>query len=144
MAILFSLIVLVVIDLATQKESAYLKPASWLSAILSGNNFLLHIALSEGVTTAWWFPASPKTAQVRDIHDTWSMGQSHSAVLLSGKRFDYVVLATLFVVSIPLNGGIYPANSVVVPNCVQSSYRRTLSRPSPSIETSNSSLAWEY
>jgi hypothetical protein len=104
LTILFSWIVLHVIDGRIQIEASYLKPASWLSAILSANSVLLHIALSEGVTTAWWFTASRKNATVRDIHDAWSMGQSLSSVLLSGKRFNYVALATLFVASIPLNG----------------------------------------
>lgn len=104
LTILFSWIVLRVIDGRQQILASYLKPASWLSAILSANSVLLHIALSEGVTTAWWFTASRKNATVRDIHDVWSMGQSLSSVLLSGKRFNYVALATLFVASIPLNG----------------------------------------
>jgi hypothetical protein len=104
MTILFSWIVLKVVNGHVQKEESYLKPASWLSAILSGNSVFLHIALSEGVTTAWWFMASRKNTTVRDIHDMWSMGQSLSAVLLAGKRFNYVALANLFVASIPLNG----------------------------------------
>lgn len=104
LTILFSWIVLHVIDGKPQVESSYLKPASWLSAILSANSVLLHVALSEGVTTAWWFTASRKYATVRDIHEAWAQGHSLSAVLLSGRRFNYVALATLFVASIPLNG----------------------------------------
>ncbi|KIW68717.1 hypothetical protein PV04_04641 [Phialophora macrospora] len=116
MTILFSWIVLKVINGHVQKEESYLKPASWLSAILSGNSVLLHIALSEGVTTAWWFMASRKNATVRDIHDMWSMGQSLSAVLLAGKRFNYVALATLFVASIPLNGFLLQNAITTVPS----------------------------
>ncbi|OCT52683.1 hypothetical protein CLCR_09831 [Cladophialophora carrionii] len=116
MTILFSWIVLKVVDGDVQKEESYLKPASWLSAILSGNSVLLHIALSEGVTTAWWFMASRRNATVRDIHETWSMGQSLSAVLLAGKRFNYVALATLFVASISLNGFLLQNAITTVPS----------------------------
>ncbi|EXJ60470.1 hypothetical protein A1O7_04623 [Cladophialophora yegresii CBS 114405] len=116
MTILFSWIVLQVVDGHLQKEESYLKPASWLSAILSANSVFLHIALTEGVTMAWWFMASRKSATVRDIHDTWTMGQSLSAVLLAGKRFNYVALATLFVASIPLNGFLLQNAITIVPS----------------------------
>ena len=53
-SILCSWIVLHVIEGRPQIQASYLKPASWLSAILSANSGLLHIALSEDVTTAWW------------------------------------------------------------------------------------------
>jgi len=87
MTVLFSWIVLHVINDRPQIQSSYLKPASWLSAILSGNSVLLHIALSEGLTTAWWFTASRKNATIRDIHEAWAQGNSLAAVFQSGRRF---------------------------------------------------------
>ncbi|OCT54389.1 hypothetical protein CLCR_00809 [Cladophialophora carrionii] len=104
LTILFSWIVLRVIDGHRQREERYLKPASWLSAILSGNSVLLGFAMSEGITIAWWFTVSRRNVTVRDIHEAWSLGSSLFTVLRAGKRFNYIALATLFVASIPLNG----------------------------------------
>ncbi|EXJ65217.1 hypothetical protein A1O7_01558 [Cladophialophora yegresii CBS 114405] len=104
LTILFSWIVLRVIDGHKQREERYLKPASWLSAILSGNSVLLGYAMSEGITIAWWFTVSRRNATVWDIHEAWSLGSSLFTVLRAGKRFNYIALATLFAASIPLNG----------------------------------------
>jgi hypothetical protein len=104
MTILFSWIVLRVIDGNMQQEGKYLKPASWLSAILSANSVFVGFAISEGVTIAWWYTVSRTDATIRDIHEAWSLGSNIFAVLRAGKRFNYVALATLFVASVPING----------------------------------------
>ena len=81
-----SWIVLHVIDGQPQIEASYLKPASWLSIILSASSVLLHIALSEAVTTAWWFAASRKKATTRDIYDAcrWAKVSPPYSSLASG------------------------------------------------------------
>ena len=100
----FSFIILIKIDGKKEITSKALKPASWLSAILSLNSIALHIALSEGVTTAWWYTASRRDVTYRQLHDTWKLGTSLGAVLLSGDKFNYVAMATIFVATVPLNG----------------------------------------
>jgi hypothetical protein len=82
----------------------FLTPASWLSAILSANNILLHLALTEGVNVAWWYRATTKQAPAAELHDTWTYGTSLSSAVLSGKKLNYVALATIAVATIPLNG----------------------------------------
>jgi Protein of unknown function (DUF3176) len=48
-----------------------MRPASWLSALLSANGIFLHFALEEGLTVAWWYRASMPDATVRELHDAW-------------------------------------------------------------------------
>ena len=72
--------------------------------MISANSIALHVALSEGVTIAWWYRASRAGVTLRELHDTWVMGTSTIGVLFSGKRFNYVAMGTLFVATIPLNG----------------------------------------
>lgn len=104
MTIWLSFIMFKFIDGEPEIENKYLKPASWLSAMISANSIALHIALSEGVTVAWWYKASRSDVTLRELHDTWVMGTSTMGVLFSGKRFNYVAMGTLFVATIPLNG----------------------------------------
>jgi hypothetical protein len=85
-------------------EIDFLTPASWLSAVLSTNNILLHLALAEGVNIAWWYRATTKEATAAELHDTWTYGTSLSSAVLSGKNLSYVALATIAVATIPLNG----------------------------------------
>ncbi|KIW72176.1 hypothetical protein PV04_00393 [Phialophora macrospora] len=115
MTILFSWIVLKVIDGHMQKDGRYLKPASWLSVILSANSVLLGFAISEGITIAWWYTVSRTNATIRDIHEAWSLGSSIFAAIRAGKRFNYVALATIFVASIPLNGVLLQNAITTVP-----------------------------
>ncbi len=95
---------LILFAIHNRKELDTFKPASWLSALLSLNSIALHIALSEGVTVAWWYTASRKDATFKQLHETWRFGHSLGAVLLSGNKFNYVALATIFVATVPLNG----------------------------------------
>lgn len=81
-----------------------MQPASWLSALISINSTLLHIALTEGVTVAWWFKAGKPTTTVADLHDVWATGTSTVAAFQKWKKLNYVSLATLFVAILPING----------------------------------------
>lgn len=84
--------------------SAFMRPASWLSALLSANGIFLHFALEEGVTVAWWYRASKPDATVRELHDAWHHGTSLSAALFAGRRITYISMATIFCALLPLNG----------------------------------------
>lgn len=104
--LVFSFLIFHFINHEPEIESKYLKPASWLSAIVSVNSIALHVALAEGVTTAWWYKASKADVTLQELHETWNMGTSTMAVLLAGKKFNYVAMATIFVATVPLNGFI--------------------------------------
>jgi hypothetical protein len=84
--------------------SAFMRPASWLSALLSANGIFLHFALEEGVTVAWWYRASKPDATVRELHDAWHHGTSLPAALFAGRRITYISMATIFCALLPLNG----------------------------------------
>jgi hypothetical protein len=81
-----------------------LQPASILSAIISGNGILLHMAFSEGMTIAWWLRATRDRATLGDLHDTWVTGSSALSAVQAGKRFNYIALATIVIATIPING----------------------------------------
>ena len=84
--------------------SSGLKPASFISVILSANSILLHIALSEGVNVAWWYKANQKHTTAGELHEYYAYGNSLFAALKAGRRFNYVSLATIFIATIPING----------------------------------------
>lgn len=84
--------------------SAFMRPASWLSALLSANGIFLHFALEEGVAVAWWYRASKPDATVRDLHDAWHHGTSLPAALFAGRRITYISIATILCALLPLNG----------------------------------------
>lgn len=80
------------------------QPASWLSALISANSIALHVALTEGVTVAWWFRATRPNTTIRDLHKVWATGTSATKAAKDITTLNYVSLATLFVAIIPLNG----------------------------------------
>lgn len=102
--VIFTFIIFFNINQHVEFLNKYVKPASWLSAIVSVNSIALHIALNEGVTNAWWYKASRSDVTMQELHETYTMGTSTMAVLLAGKKFNYVAMATIFVATIPLNG----------------------------------------
>ena len=81
-----------------------LQPASILSAIISANDILLHMAFSEGMTIAWWLRATQARATVGDLHETWLTSSSLLDAVQAGKRFNYIALATIVIATIPING----------------------------------------
>ncbi|KAK5069824.1 hypothetical protein LTR64_007993 [Lithohypha guttulata] len=109
LTMVLSFLILHFIDGRPEITSKYLKPASWLSAILSLNGILLSQALAEGVTTAWWYRASRPDVTLEQLHTTWRLGTSKWAILSAGKSFNYVALAGIFVATVPLNGFLLQA-----------------------------------
>lgn len=79
---------------------------SWLSAILSANSVCLHISLVKGFNIAWWYHATRADARVADLPTIWIHGTSSFSALKSGRSFNYIALAALFVATVPLNGFI--------------------------------------
>jgi hypothetical protein len=93
----------------------------------------LHIALAEGFNIAWWYRATRADARVADLHTIWLHGTSSFSALKSGKNFNYIALATLFVATVPLNGFILQnaisVNSTLVDTKVNLTYTTTSSLP---------------
>lgn len=81
-----------------------LQPASILSAIISANGILLHMAFSDGMAIAWWLRATKARVPVDDLHATWATGSSALDAIKAGKRFNYIALATIVIATIPING----------------------------------------
>lgn len=81
-----------------------LQPASILSAIISANGILLHMAFSEGMTIAWWLRATTARATLGDLHETWLTSSSALDAVQVGKRFNHIALATIVIATIPING----------------------------------------
>jgi hypothetical protein len=79
------------------------------------NSVCLHIALTEGHNIAWWFRATRTDATIQDLHEIWAYGTSTVSALSSGRKFNYIALATLFVATIPLNGLILQNSIAIVP-----------------------------
>lgn len=106
---------------------------SWLSAILSANSVCLHIALVEGFNIAWWYRATRADACVADLHTIWLHGTSSFSALKSGRSFNYIALATLFVATVPLNGFILQnaisVDSTLVDSKVNMTYTTRTSLP---------------
>lgn len=81
-----------------------LKPASILSAIVSTNGILLHMAFSDGIAIAWWLRATKTRATSDELHETWATSSSVLQAIQAGNRFNYVALATILVATVPING----------------------------------------
>lgn len=95
------------IDRKPEIETKFLRPAPWLSAIISINSILLQAALLEGLSVAWWYNVERygRTTQgLKALNKTWRQGTSFFAVIRSWKAFNYVALATVFVATIPIEG----------------------------------------
>ncbi|KIW18094.1 hypothetical protein PV08_02381 [Exophiala spinifera] len=81
-----------------------LQPSSILSAIISANGILLHLAFTEGMTIAWWLRATKTGATPSELHEAWVTSTSALGAVQSGRRFNYMALATIVVAIIPING----------------------------------------
>lgn len=80
------------------------QPTVYLAIASAATNILLHFALSQAVTVAWWRRALRKDTTVADLHRSWDYGQSLWAALTSGRHFSAIALASILVALIPVNG----------------------------------------
>lgn len=98
-----SIAVLVVSD-GTPIAEWYFQPTVYLSIISTITNIMVHYALAEGVTTAWWTRALQSNTQMSDLHQYWKAGNSLLAALNLGRNFNFVAVASIIVAISPING----------------------------------------
>lgn len=82
----------------------YFQPTVYLSILSTITNIMVHYALTQGVTAAWWIKALKSDTRVSDLHQYWKTGNSLLAALTSGRSFNLVALASIIVAISPING----------------------------------------
>ncbi|KAL8787562.1 MAG: hypothetical protein Q9213_002124 [Squamulea squamosa] len=80
------------------------QPTVYLAISSAVTNILLHFALTQAVTVAWWQRALQKDTTIADLHRNWDYGQSLWAALTSGRHFSTIALASILVALVPING----------------------------------------
>lgn len=70
-----------------------LQPTIYLAIALTVTNILLHFALAEAVSVAWWRRATQEQTKVNDLHRHWSYGNNLWAAVRSGKHVNMVAIA---------------------------------------------------
>lgn len=80
------------------------QPTVYLAIASAATNVLLHFALTEAVTVAWWRRALQRDTTIADLHHSWETGQSLWAALTSGRHFSAIALASILVALVPING----------------------------------------
>ncbi|KAL8995845.1 MAG: hypothetical protein Q9169_004497 [Polycauliona sp. 2 TL-2023] len=80
------------------------QPTVYLAIASAATNILLHFALTQAVTVAWWRRAIRKDTTIADLHRNWDYGQSLWAAITSGRHFSTIALASLLVALVPVNG----------------------------------------
>jgi hypothetical protein len=85
-------------------EGWSVQPTVYLAIASTVANIALHLALSQGVTIAWWVKAMKPESNVRDLHNIWSFGSSVQDALFAGRTFNLIALAGLVVAVVPING----------------------------------------
>jgi hypothetical protein len=91
-----------------------IQPTVYLSITSTITNILIHYALSEGLTTAWWSRALNSNVKVADLHRNWKSGNSLLSAVTSGRHFNLIALAAIFVAISPVNGPFLQRASHVV------------------------------
>ena len=81
-----------------------LQPTVYLAIASTITNIVLHFALTEGVTVAWWRRATKENTTIADLHRHWSYGDSLWAALMSGRHINMVAVASILVAIVPING----------------------------------------
>ena len=80
------------------------QPTVYLSILSTITNIMVHYALADGVTTAWWTKALKPDTRASELHQYWKTGNSLLAALTSGRGFNLVALASIIVAVSPING----------------------------------------
>ncbi|KAI4244058.1 MAG: hypothetical protein L6R42_010563, partial [Xanthoria sp. 1 TBL-2021] len=80
------------------------QPTVYLAIASAATNILLHFALTQAVTVAWWRRALRKNTTIGDLHRSWDYGQSLWAAITSGRHFSAIALASILVALVPING----------------------------------------
>ncbi|KAE9378619.1 hypothetical protein N431DRAFT_450566 [Stipitochalara longipes BDJ] len=90
------------------------QPTVYLSIISTLTNIMIHYALSQGITTAWWNRALKTNTKIADLHHFWATGNSLLAAINSGRNFNLVALASILVAVSQVNGPLLQRASRVV------------------------------
>lgn len=80
------------------------QPTVYLAIASAATNIFLHFALTEAVNIAWWRRAMKKDTTIGDLHRSWDFKHSLWAALTSGRHFNRIALAAIFVALVPING----------------------------------------
>lgn len=88
-------------------------PSVYVSIAYTIANVLLQDALGRGVVVAWWTTAIRDGTTIRDLHNTWDYGHSALAAVRSGRHFNFVAFAALFLAITPINGPLLQRSSEV-------------------------------
>jgi hypothetical protein len=88
-------------------------PPVLLAISAAVSNILIRYAQTKGVTIAWWVKAMREGTQMKDLHETWAMGNSFDDALFSGTAFNFVALASIAVSLLPINGPLLQRASFV-------------------------------
>jgi hypothetical protein len=89
------------------------RPTVYLSICYTIANIALNFALGQAITVAWWVKALHPGVTVKDLHHIWSYGTNLADILLAGRRFNLVALASLLVTIAPINGPLLQRASVL-------------------------------
>jgi hypothetical protein len=90
------------------------QPTVCLSIISTVTNLMVHYALAEGLTIAWWTRALKHDTKISHLHQYWETGNSLLASLKIGRSFNLVALASIIVAISPVNGPLLQRASRVV------------------------------
>lgn len=88
-------------------------PTVYLSIFYTLSNILIATAFSEAVTLNWWMKAVKDNTKLGDLHRYWLYGTAPMAALLSGRHFNFIAFAALFVAIAPVNGPLLQRSSSV-------------------------------
>lgn len=80
------------------------QPTVYLSIISTLTNIMVHYALTQGVTVAWWALALKPDTRISHLHQYWETGNSLLASLKVGRNFNIIALATIIVAISQVNG----------------------------------------
>ncbi|PMD37659.1 hypothetical protein L207DRAFT_493212 [Hyaloscypha variabilis F] len=80
------------------------QPTVYLSIVSTITTIMIHYALAQGVTTAWWTRALKTNTKISDLHQYWKTGNSLLAALTFGRNFNLVALASMIVAVSPITG----------------------------------------
>jgi len=75
----------------------YFQPTVYLSIISTATNLMVHYALTQGVTIAWWTRALKPDTKISHLHQYWETGNSLLTSLKLRRNFNEVVTSARFI-----------------------------------------------
>jgi hypothetical protein len=93
-------------------KSLDIQASTLLAALSTLTNLLIAVAFSEALNVTWWLKAIHGTT-LRDLHYSWSYGQSLINVLGSGRNFNKVAFAALLTSVVVIDGPLLQRATIV-------------------------------